>query len=163
MARLADHLVLLEAGRVLASGPIGELLTRLDLPMAVAEDGGALIDGVVSGYDPAYQLLRVQFPQCAERAGGPRAACGGSADPLQGTGTDVSLALQPPLPSSILNVLPVTVVEVLAAEHGAHVLVRLDMQGSVLLARITRYSHDQLGLQRGQQLWAQIKSVALLA
>ena len=73
------------------------------------------------------------------------------------------LTLQPPLPSSILNVLPVTVVEVLTAEHGAHVLVRLDMQGSALLARITRYSHDQLGLQCGQQLWAQIKSVALLA
>ena len=164
VARLADHLVLLEAGRVLASGPIGELLTRLDLPMAVAEDGGALIDGVVSGYDPAYQLLRVQFPHSAlsvQVAHGPLAL--GQPIRCKVQARDVSLALQPPLPSSILNVLPVTVVEVLTAEHGAHVLVRLDMQGSALLARITRYSHDQLGLQCGQQLWAQIKSVALLA
>ena len=127
----------------------------------MAEDGGALIDGVVSGYDPAYQLLRVQFPHSAlsvQVAHGPLAL--GQPIRCKVQARDVSLALQPPLPSSILNVLPVTVVEVLTAEH---VLVRLDMQGSVLLARITRYSHDQLGLQCGQQLWAQIKSVALLA
>jgi molybdate transport system ATP-binding protein len=41
--------------------------------------------------------------------------------------------------------------------------VRLDADGTALLARITRYSRDQLQLQPGQRLWAQIKSVALLA
>ena len=76
---------------------------------------------------------------------------------------DVSLALQRPAHSSIVNVLPVTVGAVVPAAHAAHVLVSLDMQGSALLARITRFSHDQLGLHAGQQLWAQIKSVALLA
>ncbi|MNR60499.1 molybdate transporter ATP-binding protein [compost metagenome] len=50
-----------------------------------------------------------------------------------------------------------------AADNPAHVLVRLDLHGTPLLARITRYSRDQLGLHDGQRLWAQIKSVALLA
>jgi molybdate transport system ATP-binding protein len=76
---------------------------------------------------------------------------------------DVSLALERPEHSSIVNVLPVTIRRVAPADNAAHVLVSLDMQGTTLLARITRYSHDQLGLQLGQQLWAQIKSVALLA
>jgi molybdate transport system ATP-binding protein len=76
---------------------------------------------------------------------------------------DVSLARERPSPSSILNLLPVTLIAEMAAENPAHVLVRLDLQGTPLLARITRYSRDQLQLQPGQPLWAQIKSVALLA
>src|SRR3546814_8566992 len=35
VARLADHLVLLEEGRATASGPIGQMLSRLDLPLAM--------------------------------------------------------------------------------------------------------------------------------
>jgi molybdate transport system ATP-binding protein len=54
-------------------------------------------------------------------------------------------------------------VEEVPADNVAHVLVRLDAQGTPLLARITRYSRDQLNLHPGQHLWAQIKSVALLA
>jgi molybdate transport system ATP-binding protein len=85
---------------------------------------------------------------------------------------DVSLALAAHDDSSILNRVAATVVEVAAAAHAthathaahaAHVLVRLDVSGTVLLARITRRSCDQLGVQPGQRLWAQIKSVALLA
>ena len=49
------------------------------------------------------------------------------------------------------------------ADNAAHVLVRLDVAGSPLLARITRFSRDQLSLHPGQQLWAQIKAVAVLA
>lgn len=40
VARLADHIVLLENGRALASGPIGETLARLDLPLALGDDAG---------------------------------------------------------------------------------------------------------------------------
>jgi molybdate transport system ATP-binding protein len=49
------------------------------------------------------------------------------------------------------------------AANPAHVLVRLDVDGTALLARITRFSRDQLALYPGQSIWAQIKSVALLA
>ena len=76
---------------------------------------------------------------------------------------DISLNLERPAHSSILNLLPVTVSGEPPADNAAHVLVRLDMHGTPLLARITRYSRDQLGLHVGQQLWAQVKSVALLA
>ncbi|MNR45998.1 molybdate transporter ATP-binding protein [compost metagenome] len=48
------------------------------------------------------------------------------------------------------------------AANPAHVLVSLDAGGNALLARITRFSADQLGLHTGQILFAQIKSVALL-
>jgi molybdate transport system ATP-binding protein len=76
---------------------------------------------------------------------------------------DVSLSLHSVEQSSILNRLPVTVVSEMNADNAAHVLIRLDAAGTPLLARITRFSRDQLNVHPGQQLWAQIKAVAVLA
>ncbi len=164
VARLADHLVLMDEGKVLASGPIGEILARLDLPMARGEDAGVVIEGLVTGYDPAYQLLSLGFANSAMNvrvAHSPVAS--GKHMRFKVQARDVSLNLERPLHSSILNFLPVTVSAEVPADNAAHVLVRLEMDGTPLLARITRYSRDQLGLHIGQRLWAQIKSVALLA
>src|SRR3546814_8593434 len=55
VARLADHIVLMEAGRVLVSGPIGATLARLDLPLALGDDAGGVVQCKVSGSDAAYQ------------------------------------------------------------------------------------------------------------
>ncbi len=75
---------------------------------------------------------------------------------------DVSLALARAEETSILNLLPVTVTEIAAADTPAHVLVRLDANGTPLIARITRRSLDHLSVVPGKYLWAQIKAVALL-
>ncbi|VVO29390.1 molybdenum ABC transporter ATP-binding protein [Pseudomonas fluorescens] len=164
VARLADHIVLLSEGRALASGPIGETLARLDLPLALGDDAGVVIEGQVSAYDPHYQLLTLQLP-------GSQLNVRVTHSPLASARTlrfkvqarDVSLSLEDARHSSILNRLPVTVISQIPADNAAHVLVRLDAAGTALLARITRYSRDQLNLQPGQQLWAQIKAVAVLA
>lgn len=164
VARLADHLVLLSDGKALASGPIGETLARLDLPMAMGDDAGVIIEGKVSAYDPDYQLLSLQLPATAlnirvthqPMAAGQTLRCKVHA-------RDISLTLQNSEFSSILNRLPVTVISEQIADNGAHVLIRLDADGTPLLARITRFSRDQLGLHPGQRLWAQIKAVAVLA
>ena len=163
VARLADHLVLLEQGKVQASGPVGETLARLDLPLAQDEEAGIVLEGQVRGHDPHYQLLDLQLP-----GNGPLLRI---AHPAQASGTlrrvkvqarDVSLSLTEDCASSILNRLPVHVRAFRPADNAAHVLVSLEVAGNLLLARITRYSADQLGLHPGQALWAQIKSVALL-
>src|SRR3546814_20598525 len=62
VARLADHLVLLENGRATASGPIGQMLSRLDLPLAMDDEASVVVPGAVAGYDPAYRLLAVRLP-----------------------------------------------------------------------------------------------------
>jgi molybdate transport system ATP-binding protein len=164
VARLADHLVLLSDGKALASGPIGETLARLDLPLAMGDDAGVVIEGNVLAYDAAYQLITVGLPRSALSIRVAHSALqSGKPLRLKVQARDVSLSLQPDQHSSILNRLPVTVIEEIAADNTAHVLVRLEADGTPLLARITRYSRDQLGLAVGQRLWAQIKSVALLA
>lgn len=164
VARLADHIVLLSDGKALASGPIGETLARLDLPMALGDDAGVVINGTVSAYDAHYQLLTLQLPasQLQMRVAHAPLALG---KPLRFKiqARDVSLSLQAEEHSSILNRLPVTVTQEIPADNAAHVLVSLDAAGTPLLARITRYSRDQLQLHPSQTLWAQIKAVAVLA
>jgi molybdate transport system ATP-binding protein len=164
VARLADHLVLLSEGKALASGPIGETLARLDLPMAMGDDAGVIIEGQVSAYDAEYQLLSLQLPatEMSIRVTHAPIALG---QPLRCKvhARDISLSLQNSEFSSILNRLPVTVVSEQSADNAAHVLIRLDAGGTPLVARITRYSRDQLGVHPGQHLWAQIKAVAVLA
>ncbi|UZE21741.1 molybdenum ABC transporter ATP-binding protein [Pseudomonas sp. B21-056] len=164
VARLADHIVLLDAGRALASGPIGETLARLDLPLALGDDAGVVVQGTVSGYDPAYQLLTLTLPGSllnVRVAHTPLAV--GQPLRFKVQARDVSLSLANDAQTSILNRLPVTVTGELAADNAAHVLIRLEAAGTPLLARITRYSRDQLALHPGQVLWAQIKAVAVLA
>ena len=164
VARLADHIVLLSDGKALASGPIGETLARLDLPLALGDDAGVVITGSVIAYDAHYQLLTLQLPDCPLQirvAHAPLAV--GKQLRVKVQARDVSLSQQAEEHSSILNRLPVIVTQDIAADNSAHVLVRLDAGGTPLLARITRFSRDQLHVHPGQALWAQIKAVAVRA
>lgn len=162
VARLADHLVLLENGRVVASGPLGETLARADLPPAFADDAGVVLDTVLAAHE-ADGLSRLEFPggrlYVAQRgdAIGRRLRCRIHA-------RDVSLALSAAADSSILNRLPATVSDIVATDTPGHVIVRVELAGGgALLARITERSRAQLGLAAGVRAWAQVKAVALLS
>jgi molybdate transport system ATP-binding protein len=162
VARLADHVVLLESGRVLASGPAAATLARLDLSMGLADDAGVLVEGRVAGFDVAYDLLQLAA------AGGTihvahAALAAGTRLQLRILARDVSLALTRPQDSSVLNQLQAIVVATWPANTAAHVIVKLDAGGTSLLARITRRSYDQLGLETGKPVWAQVKAAALLS
>lgn len=161
VARLADHVVLLDQGRVVAQGPLQQTLARLDLPTALGEGAGVVIEARVADHDPAYHLTRLVFPGGAVLVARRPEAVGQKLR-FRVHARDVSLALSRCEDSSITNVLAATVCELAEADTPAHVLVRLDAAGTPLLARITRRSSDHLGLAPGLQLWAQIKAVALL-
>lgn len=164
VARLADHLVLLDQGKVLACGPIGETLARLDLPLAMGDDAGVIIEGTAVGYDHHYQLLDVALPGSELRMRVAHQPIDiGTKLRIKIQARDVSLNLACDGHSSILNRLPVKVISTLVADNGAHMMVRLEAGATPLLARITRFSHDQLQIHPGQVLWAQIKAVAVLA
>lgn len=162
VARLADHVVLLDQGKVVAQGPISATLARLDLPSVFTDDAGAVVEACVGDHDDQYQLTRLEF-----RGGSVlvprRPEAPGRKLRFRVLARDVSLAQTRADDSSITNVLPVVVVEVAAAESASDVLVRLDASGTPLLARITRRSCDRLQVAPGKPLWAQIKAVALLA
>ncbi len=160
VARLADHLVLLEAGRAVASGPAADLMTRLDLSLAHGDTAGAVITATVAGHDPAYHLTQARF------AGGDfniplQAAPVGQPVRIRVQARDVSLTLDKQTGTSIQNILSATVVD-LAPDSPGQIMVRLDCSGTPLLARITAKSADALGLEVSQRLWAQVKGVAIV-
>jgi molybdate transport system ATP-binding protein len=159
VARLADRLVQVEEGRIQGAGPLADMTSRLDPPLVPGEEAEAVIEAEVVEQDRAYGLTRLSFPggkltlPSPERAPGTRVRVGIRA-------RDVSLALEPPGPTSILNVVPATVTELAeAGEQG--VLVRLEAGGTPLLALVTRKSRDLLALAPGTPLYAQIKAAAL--
>lgn len=161
VARLADHVVLLDDGQVLASGAAADTLARLDLSMALADDAGVLLEGVADGYDPQYGLLRLRAAGATMHVAH-KALPQGATLRLRILARDVSLTLAPVRDSSIQNQLPATVVAQAPASDAANVIVRLDAGGAPLLARITRRSRDQLGLETGKPVWAHVKAAALL-
>ncbi|MEH6434026.1 molybdenum ABC transporter ATP-binding protein [Massilia sp. DD77] len=163
VARLADHLVLLDAGRVTASGPLGELLARIDLAGAFDEDAGVVVDAVLEGQDED-GMARLSFPGGTLYAAG-RGGAGapGSRVRCRIQARDVSLALERPRATSIANILPAEVCEVACAGPAGQVLVRLQSGEAALLARISERSRRELAIAPGARVWAQVKAVALLA
>lgn len=160
VARITDHLVLLESGRVIASGDVHEIFTRLDLSPALASDAAAIIEAEVAGHDEAYHLTHLEFS--GGRVTVPREDLReGTQVRLKLAARDVSLTLERQTDTSILNILPARVDQI-ARENSAQVTVRLLAGDSPLLARITRKSAADLELAPGKNVYTQIKSVALL-
>ena len=160
VARIADHLVLLEAGHVVASGDVHEIFTRLDLPPALDSDAAAIIEAVVAGHDEAYHLTYLEF--AGGRVSVPREDLRVDSEVrLKLAARDVSLTLEHQSGTSILNILPAAIDEI-TDEGSAQVTVRLLAGDVPILARITRKSAVELALKPGKSVYAQIKSVALL-
>jgi molybdate transport system ATP-binding protein len=160
VARFADRLVLMREGRVLAAGDVHDMLTRLDLPLAHESRAAAVIDAVVSGSDPRYHLARVAFDGGELLLSRPDLPAGTPVR-LRIEARDVSLTLDRQTGTSILNILETQVAEI-HAEDETRVVVRLLAGPTPLLAGITRKSADELGLEPGRTVFAQVKSVALL-
>lgn len=161
IARLADHLILLDAGRVVATGPVDEMLTRLDLPLSRGGGAASIVEVVVAGHDEDYHLTYLDF------AGGRftvphRAMQVGGHVRLQLAARDVSLTLERQSRTSIQNIFPATVDQI-TPEGEAQTTVRLMVADVPILSRITRKSAVELGLESGKSVYAQVKSVTLLA
>lgn len=160
VARLADYLVAIEAGRVLVAGPLAETLARLDLPFRLGEDAGAVLDATVGEVDKDWHLVRVDF------AGGSlwardQGLSVGRRVRVRVLARDVSLAEQPGR-SSIQNVLHGQVDAIGNDEHPGLALVRVRVGDAMLLARLTKRAVTSLKVTPGQTLWVQVKSVALM-
>jgi len=160
VARLADHLVLLEQGRVIASGAMQETLARLDLPTAHLDDAGAVIEAAVAQHDEKYHLTRLDFPGGQLWVGKVNQPAG-SAVRARVLARDVSIATRQPQGTSINNILKARIEEI-RDEGPDKVIVRMSVgDANMLLSRITRRSRDNLDLAVGMEVFAQAKSVVL--
>ncbi|WEE76987.1 molybdenum ABC transporter ATP-binding protein [Comamonas testosteroni] len=161
VARLAQHMVLLGAGKVLAQGSVPELLSSLDLPLAHGDVASSVVHATVHDHDAADHLSTLIFDGGRLQLVMARPRELGSQVPLRVQARDVSLSLLRPEGSSILNILPVQVLG-LREDGPGQVMVSLQAGDTRLLARITQHSAKALQLKTGMPVYAQIKGMALL-
>jgi molybdate transport system ATP-binding protein len=162
VTRLADRLVVLDQGQVKAQGPVGAVLTQVVNPVVMGEDAGALIAGHIGAVDAEWHLSRVDFEGgCIwmRDAGLPV----GKAVRIRILARDVSLAAAEPRNTSIQNQLQGLIQSITPDAHPSQVMVVLKCGTEEVLARVTRRAISELGLQVGMPVWAQVKSVALVA
>jgi molybdate transport system ATP-binding protein len=161
VSQLADHLLLLEQGRVVDRGSLLELCSRLDSRLSREEQAAAIAVATVRRHHEPFGLTELDLeghPLFVNHLPQPP----GHRRRLRIPARDVSVCRERPRDSSILNILPVTLWE-MGQRDASRVLLRLSLGSQFLLARITRRSAAQLGLRVGDALFAQIKSAALLS
>ena len=159
ICRLCDHLLVLSEGEIVASGELQSVLVDLDVPALAGDEAGSVIAGQIGEFDPQYELSRVEFAGGAFWLPGKLGDVGDSLR-LRIRASDVSLARERPGQSTILNLLEV-VIEEIQDTPGPAQLVRLIAGQERLLARITRRSRQELNLQPGDKVVAQVKAAAV--
>jgi molybdate transport system ATP-binding protein len=160
IVRLADSLVLIEAGHVVAFGSVSDVAARADLPLAQRDDGGAVLLCRVGRHDTKRSLTLLQ-------GGGadfwvplmdlpPGAACR-----IRIPAREVILAGKPPDAISLHNIVPGTVGQIVDDTARRSVLVGIALPHGALLARVTPDAIVRLGLSIGSPVLALIKSTSI--
>ncbi len=161
--RLADHVVALEGGRATASGPLFEMLARLDVPqLAQDEAAGVVLHCTVAAREGQWHLVRMDFDGgslWSRDSGHPL----GQAVRVQVLARDVSLALVEQHETSIANQLLGTLEALADDVHPAHQVALVRVGSALLMSRLTRRSAERLTLRPGQRVWVQVKAVAVVA
>jgi molybdate transport system ATP-binding protein len=158
--RLADSLVLLDAGRVVGSGTVSEVAARTDLPLARRDDAGALLLCRVVAHDTGRELTRLEgagatflvplmdAPLRAERR-------------IRIPAREVILAGEAPASISVHNIVPGVVRRIAAEGVRRSVLVEIALPGGALLSRVTSDAITRLALSAGAPVLALVKSTSI--
>jgi molybdate transport system ATP-binding protein len=161
VVRLATHVLLLERGRSVASGPIAELTSRPDLPWLREAVGlGSVFDAMVAQAFPERGLVEIAFEGGTLLAAS-RSLAAGAAVRVRLPAREVILATTAPHGLSLHNVLAGTVTALDPDPSSAHVIVQLAIGGSRLLAEVTQDAVSTLRIAPGVRLHALIKSVSI--
>ncbi len=173
VARLADFIVLMEDGKTYKHGPLLETVADINSPLAEQTNAFSILEGCcingnatdVTSHNPANSekalltsinvdgnIFRIPFA----------ALSGQDSVRLRIIAKDVSICLDRPLRTSILNVLETTIVDIKDNASKGQSVVKLTLGSQFLLARISLYSKQHLLLAVGDKVFAQIKAVALV-
>ena len=161
VTRLADRMVVLAGGKLLAAGGVADTLARLDIAEASGKfEAGAVVKATVLGQDNQFKLT--QMDVAGQALSMPASAVEmGEVLRLRIRARDVAIALNRPEGVSIRNILKGKIVEILQEPETAFAEILMDIgNGQRLRSRITRASVAELGLVEGREVYALVKSVA---
>ena len=157
ISRLCDHLLVLDAGRVVAQGSLLDVLSHADAPVLAGRNAGVVLWATPVDHEDG--LTKFDFgdgdiwvPGVIDATPHPLR--------LRIAASDVSIARERPSASTILNILRATVEEIREVD-AATAIVRLGLGNQNLLAQVTNRSVARLGLRVGERVFAQVKSVTV--
>lgn len=162
VARLAAHVLVLDHGKCVASGSVTELMASRRLPVNAAGESGVVLETTIAGHDADWNLAEAAYADGRMLIPDPGVAMGGLVR-LRILARDISLSHAEEAHSSILNRLPATVERMEESPDTAMCMVHLRVgKNTRLLSRVSRKSSRRLGLAPGSEIYAEIKSVAIL-
>ena len=161
LARLADHVVMLEKGSVIASGSLIELMASLDVSAAIGDEAGIVASGEIVARDDADHMTQIRFG-AGTVWGRDQGLSIGQSVRLRILARDVSLSLALHEDTTIQNRFQGVIESIESDTHPSQALVRVRCGSTVMLSRVTRRALQQLVLQVGSAVWCQVKSVALI-
>ena len=162
--QLADYLVLIDEGKIIASDLLYKIQSDPSLPLAASHNAAVSIEGSIENYDANYGIARfaveggfINVPTVPMNQG--------DRHRLKIYASDVSLSLENGIKSTIENLIPAIITDC-QKNNASQMIVVLnlghDLNGSKILARVTRRSWDRLGLVVGRAVYIQIKAVSLV-
>lgn len=159
-SRLADRMIVLSKGEVVAEGSIDDVLQRLDLrPETGRFEAGVVLKAKVSSLNADYQTTRLDLDGQTITIPGADLPVGQEIR-LRIRARDVSLATEKPVGISIRNILSGTISEIVEETDSAFAETLIDIGGSRIRARITREALAEMQLQSGMPVYALVKSVS---
>ncbi|MCK0163410.1 molybdenum ABC transporter ATP-binding protein [Marinobacter sp. S6332] len=162
VARLADHIVMMDKGQVIAQGPLQQIMARTDQPFGLEEDAGVILDATLSERDERWHLCRADFAGGHLWLRADENLAIGQRVRVQVLARDISLALSEQADQSIQNILPATINEIATEVSPGTSMVRLLAGPTPFLSRLTSRAVHSLALEPEQHVWMQIKSVAIV-
>lgn len=157
---LADSLLILEEGKLKASGHIQDVLSDIDTPIRIGEDVSVLINAQIDDVDERWNLVtaangdfRITIKSAVKELH--------KKIRLRIFAKDVSIAKKKPESVSIQNCLEAEVKEISECGTQGDVLVKLNCHGQKIISRITALSAHKLTLKEADKVWLLIKAAAL--
>lgn len=161
LSYLSETLWVMRSGKVVAQGPVAEVMNRLDLQeVSTPAEAGSVLEATVANHDSGYLLTRLTCAGETLTVGG-FVASPGAAVRVRVYARDVALALAKPVDSSIRNALPAEVKTMICLPDTPYVDVLVGVGNAELRSRITRASADDLGLETGKPVYALLKAVSV--
>jgi len=161
LARLADHVVMLDHGKVSASGSLQDICTHPIMATAAGDEAGVVIESTIQSIDREFHLAEVGFGNGTlwVRDGGVPA---GAPIRVRILARDVSLATSAQSSSTIQNVISGVIESITNEAHASQALVTVRCGDAMLLSRVTHRALATLQLHTGSPVWCQVKSAALI-
>jgi molybdate transport system ATP-binding protein len=158
--RLATHVVLLDAGSVVAQGDVASVSRRPELRAIVGPEAiGAVVEGEIEVLDATSGLARVRVGEgsLSIEAEGARV---GQRVRVQLLARELILAVEPPRGLSVRNCLRGSVRSI-APDDARSELLEIDIGGASVVARVTSAASAELALSVGRTVWVLVKTVSL--